>query len=175
MSTSSSYASWNWLRSAVASASGKQNSTADAPQRPCVPRLQPKQHLTHPQPHESLCARYRRIYEGPSGAPTGAQRSGSGGERRNSGRSEFSPVWAKTRDLELVTTTSRIKARSQICLLCQSQLPAVRAVDGDFRDIKGDVCFSNKNGLWRLCPSTPLFPKNCAASEAHISSISEVL
>ena len=41
--------------------------------------------------------------------PAEAQRSGFGGKRRRSGMSEFSPLSAETRDMELAPTRSRIK------------------------------------------------------------------
>lgn len=41
--------------------------------------------------------------------PAEAQRSGFGGKRRRSGTSEFSPLSAETRDMELAPTRSRIK------------------------------------------------------------------
>ena len=41
--------------------------------------------------------------------PAEAQRSGFGGKRRRSGMSEFSPLSAETRDMELAPTRSRMK------------------------------------------------------------------
>ena len=55
--------------------------------------------------------RVLRLCGGQHRVPTGVQRSGSGGKRRSSGMSEFSPFWAKIRDMELATTKSGIKSR----------------------------------------------------------------
>ena len=43
-------------------------------------------------------------------SPAEAQRSGFGGRRRSGVTTDFSPFWAEMRDVELVTTQSRIKA-----------------------------------------------------------------
>ena len=65
-------------------------------------------------------------------APAEAQRSGFGGKRRRSGMSEFSPLSAETRDMELAPTRSRIKGWRRNRRSARSLLPAVRAVDGGF-------------------------------------------
>ena len=65
-------------------------------------------------------------------APAEAQRSGFGGKRRRSGMSEFSPLSAEMRDMELAPTKSRIKDWRRNRRSAQSLLPAVRAVDGGF-------------------------------------------
>jgi len=69
-----------------------------------------------PAPGEGFQAVFEQIFGGSSASaedknrvPAEAQRSGFGGKRRRSGMSEFSPLSAETRDMELAPTRSRIK------------------------------------------------------------------
>lgn len=69
-----------------------------------------------PAPGEGFQAVFEQIFGGSSDSaedknrvPAEAQRSGFGGKRRRSGMSEFSPLSAETRDMELAPTRSRIK------------------------------------------------------------------
>ena len=57
---------WNWMRNVDVSSDGKRNTTAVTPERPCVPRLLLRLHLTHLNsaspcvPFERQCARGRK-------------------------------------------------------------------------------------------------------------------
>ena len=69
-----------------------------------------------PAPGEGFQAVFEQIFGGSSDSaedknrvPAEAQRSGFGGKRRRNGMSEFSPLSAETRDMELAPTRSRIK------------------------------------------------------------------
>ena len=42
--TNGSYISWSWMRNADVFSDGEKNTTAITPERPCVPRLLPRQH-----------------------------------------------------------------------------------------------------------------------------------
>ena len=85
-----------------------------------------------------------------SRAPAEAQRSGFGGKRKRSGMSEFSPLLAETRDMELAVTKSRIKDWRRNRRFAQSLLPAVRAVDGGFNTGGCGVYSEDFLHDWRL-------------------------
>ena len=64
--------------------------------------------------------------------------------------SEFSPLSAEMRDMELAPTKSRIKGWRRNRRSAQSLLPAVRAVDGGFNAGGCDVYSEDFLHNWRL-------------------------
>ena len=58
-STNGSSVNWSWTRSVYVSSDSKRNTTAVTPERPCVPQLSLRQHLTHPN-SASRCAPVER-------------------------------------------------------------------------------------------------------------------
>ena len=111
-----------------------------------------------PCPGEGFRAVFGQIFGGFSGsaedrnrAPAEAQRSGFGGKRRRSGMSEFSPLSAETRGMELAVTKSRIKGWRRNRRSAQSLLPAVRAVDGGFNAGDCGAFYGKFQNGWRLC------------------------
>ena len=65
--------------------------------------------------------------------------------------SEFSPLSAETRDMELAPTRSRITGWRRNRCSARSLLPAVRAVDGGFNAGGCGVYFRKSQNGWRLC------------------------
>ena len=65
--------------------------------------------------------------------------------------SEFSPLSAETRDMELAPTNSRIKGWRRNRRSAQSLLPAVRAVDGGFNAGGCGAFYGKFQNGWRLC------------------------
>ena len=65
--------------------------------------------------------------------------------------SEFSPFSAEMSDMELAVTKSRIKGWRLNRRRAQSQLPAVRAVDGGFNAGDCGAFFGKFQNGWRLC------------------------
>ena len=47
-STNGNFNGWGWMRNADVSSDGKRNTTAVAPEQPCVPRSLLQQHSTRP-------------------------------------------------------------------------------------------------------------------------------
>ena len=72
-----------------------------------------------------------------SGLPPKPSGSGFGGKSRSSGMSEFSPIWAETRDVALATTMRRAgveeKQEKDLALYCARSITTARSA-GSLRE-----------------------------------------